>query len=141
MSYVLACTDDGSDCIACDAHPLKKPHSHSTLSTCRWSDLFGKCIGQCTYVCDAGYVWNPVTQTCDLIPVSTGAGRGSKNWVLAMSVIRALQQNIRHEKCRHAVVIDESQGLNIKSYDTITSGQNWLKERSPSIESEDLAKL
>jgi len=29
-----------------------------------------KCAGVCYYACDVGYVWNPVTLLCDLIPAA-----------------------------------------------------------------------
>ena len=45
--------------------------SLTTLSTC----IKNYCIGSCYYSCDAGYVWNPVTLQCDLIPVTLASKR------------------------------------------------------------------
>jgi len=74
----------------CGCTAVPKPHSHSvgnscdhTMSgcTCVGAKCGGDCIcgcsGNCYYSCDAGYVWNPATLTCDLIPIAVGVSVGN----------------------------------------------------------------
>jgi hypothetical protein len=80
--------EDAADCYhstscACGCPGPSKPNSHYVSNTCEihmsgcmcvihfWvcsgvACVCG-CMGLCYYSCDAGYVWNPVTSTCDAV--------------------------------------------------------------------------
>jgi len=75
--YTDTCKEE-LECL-CQEIPPPKPHSHyvQNLTPCRY--LGGLCIGVCAYACDEGYQWNPVTKTCDLIPVTATLGT-VKGW-------------------------------------------------------------
>jgi len=65
-SYVSnTCTSHHS----CVCNPSTHRCPSSTLCTC-------SCAGNCWYSCDTGYVWNPVTETCDPIPTGQPLGDG-----------------------------------------------------------------
>jgi len=71
------------------------------LEKCRYGTCAG-CVGTCGYECDAGYVWNPVTLTCDLVPVVGGSGQSSA----ALSLLAvALADWLRRKRRKRLVVV------------------------------------
>lgn len=71
--YVQACELYSVSHCRCPA----PSHPHSSLVSGRCTAIYDPdsetwaCLmpSPCTYTCDAGYVWNPVTLTCDLVAV------------------------------------------------------------------------
>lgn len=89
--YVSGCSKAGTGC-SCDT--LNNLCRDGRTCTCR-------CIGLCYYSCDAGYVWNPVTLQCDLIPLPIVGGISGNAFVIAVSM---LSQWIRRRRKRRFIV-------------------------------------
>jgi len=83
------CSSAGVITVTCAFCLTALPRKCRTAGTCLYN-------GTCGYECDVGYIWNPVTLTCDLIPVSAGASSGNS----VIVALAALASWIRRRKKR-----------------------------------------
>lgn len=78
-------------CAFCLLTPL--PRRCRTAGTCLYN-------GTCAYECDADHVWNPVTLTCDPIPVAGGSQGGA-----AISFVAVMVAWLRRKRRKKIVAV------------------------------------